>query len=434
MVARDDVQQLLALGHEVRSFEVKGPGNLEDKAYCARVARAAIALGNLRDGGLICVGIDNTRMAEMLPGLSADQLKAWSDFDNVSDALARFADPPVAFRLYPIRLPTGADVVVIEVAEFEDIPHLCRRDYPGILQKGLAYIRPRGKPESVPVPSPTEMREMLDLAITKGVRDFIRRAGVAGVLLTGDRVAGEGEDGRFFREAEAAWVDSSPVAEQILRLGHTDVAIQPGPYVRDRVSPVDLEDYVSQNVVRLRGWPVPFVDSRTPVVRHGTWIGQDIGPGGVPHLEAWRACVSGQFLHRRVLATDLEESWYFRTHAQSASGAVAVWDILFYLIEVAEFAARIGTQLECATVTISVALAEIGGRQLISGSANRELNDLYVVNASRLTAAETLETARLIEDPRRAGVKITQQLLHQFGANISDQVLTDWQDQVLRAP
>ncbi|MEV0610816.1 RNA-binding domain-containing protein [Polymorphospora rubra] len=429
MVTPDDVQQLLALGHEVRSFEVKGPGDLDDKAYCARVARAAIALGNLRDGGLICVGIDDTRMVDMLPGLSATQLSGWSDFDNVNDALARYADPPVAFHLYPIRLGNGIDVVAIEVAEFEDIPHLCRRDYPGILQKGMTYVRPRGKPESVPVPSSTEMREVLDLAITKGVREFIRRAGVAGVHLTAGTVE-EAERKQFLKEAELAWANPTTVAEQLLRLGHTDVAIQPGPYTRDRVSPANLEEYVLQNVVRLRGWPVPFVDSRAPIMRHGSWIGQDIGPGGVPHLEAWRACTSGQFLHRRALATDLEESQYLKPYVPNASGAVAVWDILLYSVEVAEFAARIGTQLECETVTISVALTQIGGRQLISGSPNRELNANYVVNARTLEAIETLETARLIEDPRRVGIQITQQLLRQFGASISDQVLSDWQDQV----
>ncbi|MGA4685934.1 helix-turn-helix domain-containing protein [Micromonospora sp. AB353] len=428
MVTPDDVQQLLTLGHEIRSFEVKGPGDLDNKAYCAKVARAAIALGNLRDGGLICIGIDDKRMVDMLPGLSATQLSGWSDFDNVNDALARYADPPVAFHLYPIQLVNGIDVVAIEVAEFEDIPHLCRRDYQDILQKGMMYVRPRGKPESVPVPSPTEMREVLDLAITKGVREFIRRAGVAGVHLTAGTEENERE--QFLKEAERAWADPTAVAEQVLLLGHTDVAIQPGPYMRNRVSPANLEEYVLQNVVRLRGWPVPFVETRTPIVRHGEWIGQDIGPGGVPHLESWRACTSGQFLHRRALATDLEESPYLKPHVPNASGAVAVWDVLLYSVEVAEFAARIGTRLECETVTISVALAQIGGRQLISGSPDRELNDNYVVNARTLEAIETLETARLIENPRRVGVQITQQLLRQFGANISDQVLSDWQDQV----
>jgi hypothetical protein len=52
VLAGDAVEQLLLLGHESRSFEVKGPGELKDKAFCAKVARAAMAMANLRDGGL----------------------------------------------------------------------------------------------------------------------------------------------------------------------------------------------------------------------------------------------------------------------------------------------------------------------------------------------------------------------------------------------
>lgn len=89
-----DVEQLLALGHETRSFEVKAPGDLSDKAYCAKVARASMAMGNLRDGGVVCLGIDETQMAAMLPGLSQQQLQDWSDFDNVSDALRAIATRP----------------------------------------------------------------------------------------------------------------------------------------------------------------------------------------------------------------------------------------------------------------------------------------------------------------------------------------------------
>ncbi len=282
------------------------------------------------------------------------------------------------------------------------------------------------------MPSSTEMREVLDLAITKGVREFIRRAGAAGVHLAGIRTVEEAEREAFSKEADAIWADPSNIMLEMLRLGHTDIAIQPGPYVHDRVSPAGLEQMVLQNVVRLRGWPVPFVDNRIPIARHGSWIGQDIGPGGVPHFEAWRFCTSGQFLQRRVLATDLEESPHLKPSAPFATGAVAVWDILLYLVEVAEFAARVGIQLESDTITISAALTQVGGRQLISGDWNRELDTNYVVNATKLETIVTLETARLIEDPRRLGVQITQQLLRQFGADISDQVLIDWQDQILR--
>ena len=130
MLTRDELQELLALGHESRSFEVKGPGSLADKTYRAKVARALMAMGNLRDGGSVCLGMDETRLTDMLPGLNSPQLAEWSNFDNVSDSMALFSDPPVSFSLQPFRLTSGADVVVLEVNEFEHVPYVCKRNYP----------------------------------------------------------------------------------------------------------------------------------------------------------------------------------------------------------------------------------------------------------------------------------------------------------------
>lgn len=430
MVTADEIEQLLALGHEIRSFEVKGPGSLTDKAYCAKIARAAIAMGNLRDGGLICLGIDDTQMAAMQPGLGPPLLAEWSDFDNVSDMLRRYIDPPVAFSLHSLKLSNGADVVVIKVEEFETVPHVCKRTYPGELQDGMTYVRPRGKPESVPVPTSSEMRELLDLAITKGVREFIRRAGAAGVQLGEVRSVEEVEREAFTSEAARSWADVSPVLERILGAGHLDVAIRPAPFDAERVSPSRLEPLVADHAVRLRGWPLPYVDYKIPIIRHGSWIGQDIEPTVVPHCEAWRMCTSGQFLHRRMLATDLRDSDQLLPDAPGATGAVAVWDVLLYLVEVAELAARLATTLECESVAIHVLLDRVAGRQLIAGDWSRAHFADYIVSADRLEANDVIASTTLIAEPRAVGVQLTQQLLRQFGAEVSDQVLLDWQGQV----
>src|SRR4051812_16452955 len=83
MVTAAELETLFAAGHEVRSFEVKGPGSFEDKAFVARVARAAMALGNHRDGGLLCLGIDDQQLVQMTPGLGASQVQEWTDYDAV---------------------------------------------------------------------------------------------------------------------------------------------------------------------------------------------------------------------------------------------------------------------------------------------------------------------------------------------------------------
>ncbi|ROS23723.1 helix-turn-helix domain-containing protein [Cellulomonas sp. PhB150] len=424
-----EVEDLLALGRESRSFEVKGPGLLTDLAFCARVARAVMAMGNLRDGGLVCLGINDKALSSMLPGLTDEQLAQWSDFDNVSDAIARFTRPAATFALQPLELSTGAHVVVLDVTEFEDVPHVCERDHSDILRRGALYVRPRGKPRSEHVPSSEEMRELLELATDKRVRAFIGRLGAVGLLGTSSAPpSGEQE---YTGEAAAAWAEPSEVLQGVVTLGHFDVAVRPEPFEAGRVALHDLEELVTESTVRLRGWPVPFTSTRDSLIRTAGWIGQDIRPNRVPHAEAWRLCTSAQFLHRRALATDLRDSAQLTPDIPGATGAVAVWDVLLYLVELAEFGARLSFELGGVPMTFRIALRGMAGRQLISGDWERELHSDYRTASATLEHVERFDATELVADSRAAGVRLAQAILRLFGLNLPDQTLRDWQERVL---
>lgn len=112
------------------------------------------------------------------------------------------------------------------------------------------------------------------------------------------------------------------------------MAVRPGPYQAERLTPAQLDPFVAEQAVRLRGWPVPMVSPRYPLQRHGTWLAQD--SQSTFHVEAWRIFTSGQFLHRRVLATDVRDADELRAEDARATGAVALWDVLLYGVEVAE--------------------------------------------------------------------------------------------------
>jgi hypothetical protein len=437
-----EIEQLLALGHESRHFELKGPGDLKDKVFSAKVARAAMAMGNLRDGGMVCLGIDDKSIAEMLPGLSPDQVDEWTNFDIVSDQLARYSDPPVTFHSQVVELSSGATVVVLVVQEFSRELHVCKRNFPEVLQQGQTYVRPRGTPRSSHVPSATEMRELHDLAIEKGVREFVRRAGAAGIPLFGrNQPAMPTADDRFADEVAAAWekpsVIDSPAAgavnHGIALPAYTSICIQPGPFDSNRLSPAELESFITGRAVRLRGWPVPMVDRRVPFRRYGNWIAQDVDSGIVPHVEAWRLFTSGQFVQRRIVATDLRDNEQLRPWAPGAVGAIAVWDVLLYLAEVAELAARFATVLSVEKVLIDVKLHNVADRQLISGEAARDLDDVYMVATNQVAAREQFDIIGLAADPRAAGILLTQQIIRQFGLDVHDQVLRQWQEQILES-
>lgn len=418
-------------------MELKGAGMVRRNGrFVAKVARAAMAMGNLRDGGLVVVGIANDQVAAMLPGLSDAELAEWSDFDLVSAQISQYSDPPVSFEPHKFVLSGGARVIILEVEEFELDIHICKKNFEDVLKDGQTYVRARRMPESVPVPSSAEARELHTLAVDKGVREFVRRAGAAGIGL--GLVAEPGEVGAraYAAEVTAGWADPTPVTEPaagvlvpwVATPGFTDVAVRPGSFQADRLNPAQLEQFVLGHTVSMRGWPVPFVDQRERVQRRGNWVGQDIPSGGLPHGEAWRMFTSGQFLHRRLLATDLSDIGELRPDVAGVTGAVAVWDVLLYMVEVAEFGARVATTLGLDQVTFDIALDGIAGRQLISGEFRRELHGPYIVAANRFEVTLTVEVTALLENPRGVGVDFAQGLLEQFGLDVPNEVLFEQQD------
>jgi predicted HTH transcriptional regulator len=206
VLTAEEIEQVLSLGHEIRGFEVKGPGLSTDKRLFAKVARTALGLGNLRDGGHIIIGIDDTQQQAMQPGLDAADLASWLVFDDVSRRLANYADPPVRFELDRRLLSSGATVAVIQVFEFADVPHLCAKHYPDVLREGALYVRPRKVPETSEVANSVEMREILVLATEKALRDYVSTAERAGLTLDRGEIApSPSSDEQYAAQREGAW-------------------------------------------------------------------------------------------------------------------------------------------------------------------------------------------------------------------------------------
>lgn len=207
MLSREEIEAALSSGYEFRGFELKGPGVRTDGHFFAKVARAALGLGNLRDGGHLIIGIADDDIAAMLPGLDETSLVSWTAYDEVARKLAEYADPPLRFDLAAVVLSTGAAVVAMQVFEFEDAPHICARDFEGALRKGALYVRSRRVPETSEIPSSVEMRELLDLATEKALRAYIERAERAGVTLGSGEPSPrpEADDEAYEDERARAW-------------------------------------------------------------------------------------------------------------------------------------------------------------------------------------------------------------------------------------
>jgi hypothetical protein len=204
MLNAEEVAEALRAGYEFRGLELKGPGPRTDGHLFAKVTRAALSMGNLRDGGHVIIGIEDGDPAAMLPGLEPDDLASWLAYDDVARKLAVYADPPLRFDIAAVPLPSGVTVALIEVFEFADIPHLCAKAHTDVLRKGALYVRPRKVPETSEVASSVEMRDVIQLATEKALRSYIETAERAGARLA---ASGESEtdpsDNERYREQRA---------------------------------------------------------------------------------------------------------------------------------------------------------------------------------------------------------------------------------------
>lgn len=186
---------------------MKGPGPRTEAHLLAKVTRAALSMGNLRDGGHVVLGVEDGDLGAMLPGLEGTDLASWLAYDDLARKLAEYADPPLRFDVTSRELSSGVTVAVIEVFEFSDIPHLCNRDYPEVLRKGALYVRPRKVPETSEVAALVEMRDVLQLATEKALRAYIETSERAGLTLgTSERASQTpSDDEQYEAERERGW-------------------------------------------------------------------------------------------------------------------------------------------------------------------------------------------------------------------------------------
>lgn len=132
----------------------------------------------------------------------------------------------------------------------------------------------------------------------------------------------------------------SVVLNEIRSRGYWDAAILPEPYDESRLDYGDLKGSLTNVTVHLRGWPVPFIDYSEALLHGPNWIGQDIDASIVAHYEAWRFFTSGQFSQLRSVSADWREGGEATRVPEGASSFIEVWEILYYLTELFELAAR----------------------------------------------------------------------------------------------
>ena len=173
----EQLNELIALGHEQSGVEFKGHGSRTERPFFAIIALAMLGMSNRRDGGRIIIGVgEDENNRPVRDPLNEHEIETWT-YDDLANSIDEYADPSVSFDFKIVE----QKFVVITVNEFIDVPVLCKRTYNNILRKGACYVRPRRKPETTEIPSQADMRDLLDLALEKRLRKFLSEATKGGI-------------------------------------------------------------------------------------------------------------------------------------------------------------------------------------------------------------------------------------------------------------
>jgi hypothetical protein len=151
-----------------------------------------------------------------------------------------------------------------------------------------------------------------------------------------------------------------------------------------------------------------MVDRRYDSLRGEDWVGQDIDATVVDHYEAWRFFTSGQSNQLRGIGAD------WRPHQEAPvprgfSSVIEVWEILYYVTEVFELAARLALAgAEGDSVVVDVKLTGLAGRGLVVGQRGRaDFVQPYSTTMPELSRTVTLARDQLISRARGEAVDMS---------------------------
>lgn len=149
-----------------------------------KVIHSVLGMGNLRDGGLIVIGVSQRGSEWTLQGISSED-EATYDVDTVTEQIGKFVSPHVNLDLV-LHEYDSENFLVINVHEFDETPLVCKRNGPDgtkpKLVAGALYVRPPSKPQTTWIRDAGQMHDLLELAAEKRARRILEVATRVGMI------------------------------------------------------------------------------------------------------------------------------------------------------------------------------------------------------------------------------------------------------------
>lgn len=319
-----------------------------------RLLKTIMGMANLRDGGLVLVGVAEDGTAWKLTGIEPAHLAAF-DYDDIIDQLSKYASPQVSVDIVVHDHEDGKRYLAFHVHQFNDSPVVCRNNSPDDvkakdrLAAGEVYVRPTtGKPQTVKVTDAARLHDLLELAAEFRARRMLEVGKRVGLVPT------EAAAAKY--DVELSTIKNFPVP--IKEFPHWRVMFRPESYVPDLIPTLtDCVRLVEKVRVQFRGWDFPHLATASNVdngvVRGSQWIGSWANFMG--SIEYWQLFQSGQFIHFAALREATEGQWRDKLQHDTQShlrhnrdivwnavpGYISLVNLVYSITEYFEFAARI---------------------------------------------------------------------------------------------
>ncbi len=402
--------------HEFQDIDFKESASWEKLKW--KIIKTALAMGNLRDGGIIIVGVSERDDIWELTGISQEHLETF-DIDNITSQVNAYVSPHVDLTLVTVDYSQSKKFLAIKVSEFSDTPLVCKKNGPNgeELKEGNIYIRSFGKPETTKVTNAQQMHNLLELAAEKRARRILEVSQRIGLVPSSSST-------ELFNQ-ELKGLDSQ-IRVPVLQTPHWRVNLRPEYYEPELIPSLSkCFSLIEQNRVKLRGWSYPCENYDS--VQGSNWIASWTDFLG--RNEYWRFYQSAQFVHlfsiievtKPHYRADLENHSrellsYKNIKPSSVPGFISITNFIHTITEIFEFAARLCTNgIYSGSINITISLEEIEGFILTTEPEYRELRCLYKANENIINNSFSVASDALVANSLEQALKAIVWFVERFG-------------------
>jgi hypothetical protein len=149
----------------------------------AKLTRTSMAMANLRDGGIIIVGVSQRGDFWDLTGIDSTDLASY-DVDVIVNHVNSFATPYVELDIVTVEYVNGKRFLAIQSREFAHTPIVCKKNGPtgSDIKEGDVYVRTAGAVQTSRIMRAADMDDLLTLAAEKRARAILEQGRRVGLV------------------------------------------------------------------------------------------------------------------------------------------------------------------------------------------------------------------------------------------------------------